>query len=240
MNRQRTNRGKVRKVMAAMAVTVIFGLSTSVKAAVILQDPMNGSSGDNLTGTTPASRGGIGTNAWNGSTDFKADGSVDAAAGSSGCIWLPFVPVAGNTYKVSAVLNTTSGGDYFLSMGFAQYNINPTVWNFADSSYTYGTVILPNNRGVGYGATYLGPGQGGAVSYQSPAGKVAFAIVLDATDSSSANWTLSFYMNRVLVRGPVALGSEIGINYVGFSNYANAGGTITGFQVESPATAEPL
>ncbi|MDD5705325.1 MAG: hypothetical protein PHR35_05330, partial [Kiritimatiellae bacterium] len=201
-----------------------------------LQDPLNGSGGTDLTGTSPESRGGVGPAAWGGSTNYKADGTVTPPGWNSGCIWLPFVPYTGHIYRVSAVMDTTLGGDgYWMTLGFAASQGLPDSWNFADGGFgTYGTVLLPNSRGPGTGSTYLGPAMAGGATHDSPTGPVKFVTILDATDPSSANWTLKFYVNKALVRGPVAFGSAVTINYVGFSNLRDGGGTIGDFLLEIP------
>ena len=81
-------------------------------AVVIYADDFSGLAAADLRGTAPD----VGGNTWLGTNNFKASGSVTAGAGS---ITLPFSPVAGNIYELSANLAFTTNDTSWIGVGFA-------------------------------------------------------------------------------------------------------------------------
>jgi hypothetical protein len=204
---------------------------------VIYYDPLNGANAT-LTGTSPDDRpGGVGTNEWNANTDgdFHANGQV--AGTSEDGVFLPFTPEAGTVYKLSADVDTTSGGAYYISLGFAELNANN---NFTVTSVNgYGTMIVRQNRGDGSGGAafagkwYQGVRNLGDTIYETTAGSQHLEIVLNARASNPANWTMEFFNNGSSVGGPATAssGSYGDIDYVGFTRTTGAGGTVKNFEL---------
>lgn len=160
-------------------------LGMTVSAAVVYQDPLNGATSGDLNGTSPADRGGVGAAAWAANTQFNEDGSVVGA--TAGGAWLPFVPVAGNVCRVSAKVNTTSGGSDWLSFGFAD---TADTGMYALGNGGYASVLLRHDRGAGQGFTFVGPDSTGGVPFDAPTGVVKVDIVLNAKSASATNWTI--------------------------------------------------
>ncbi|MDD5708731.1 MAG: hypothetical protein PHR35_22685, partial [Kiritimatiellae bacterium] len=214
--------GSARWVWVGLVAVTLAGRAAG---DVIYQDPLTNTASGNLDGTSPADRGGVGTNGWTANPLFKEDGSVTGV--DTGSAWLPFTPATGNIYYLSATIDVTSGGGNWITLGFAKTNDTSVPFTY----HGYGSVLLKGDRGANMGATCMGLGAEGGVAFDAPLGEVKFTIVLDAQAPSSADWTVRFFANDVPVRGPVAFDVEAPIHYVGFSKYLTAAGTIRDFQL---------
>ena len=220
-------------IAIALSATVLLTLGSSIHAATIYFDPLDGGS-SNLDGTSPADRGGTGSVVWDAhSPYFKADGTIEAGTNSSatGGAWLPFVPTAGNIYQLSADVNTTgsSNTNQWNSLGFS--STGNTSDSFLDGGYA--TMMLRDDRTVA-SSVYTGVANAGGSGYVPPAAGVGeLAIVLDATDANSANWTAEFFLDGTSLGAPATVSSgDFGdITHVGFSTLAKAAGTVADFQL---------
>mgnify|MGYP006288450631 CR=1 FL=1 len=219
-------------IAIALSATVLLTLGSSIHAATIYFDPLDGGS-SNLDGTSPADRGGTGSVVWDAhSPYFKADGTIEAGTNSSatGGAWLPFVPTAGNIYQLSADVNTTgsSNTNQWNTLGFS--STGNTSDSFLDGGYA--TMLLRDDR-TGVSSVYTGVAEVGGSNYAPPAGSVELVIVLDATDADSANWTAEFFLDGTSLGAPATVSSgDFGdITHVGFSTLAKAAGTVADFQL---------
>ncbi|MEM9481337.1 MAG: hypothetical protein AAGA58_16935 [Verrucomicrobiota bacterium] len=140
-------------------------------------------------------------------------------------IWLPFTPVQGKVYTLSADIISDRGGEG-IALSYGQFNAN-NHWNVSDVN-SYGTALVKsegNGRNV---ITYTGTRQAGSspISHDlvPDYGYVPVSIVLNATDVDSAKWTMEFLVDGVSVRGPgAASDGDFGdIRYIGLSR--NTGG----------------
>ena len=61
-------------------------------------------------------------------------------------------------------------------------------------------------------------------------------VVLDTT---AADWSAEWFVDDVLVRGPVAYGTQPVINWVGFGKFSSASGTVDNFSLSAVAAPEP-
>jgi hypothetical protein len=204
---------------------------------VIYYDPLNGANAT-LTGTSPDDRpGGVGTNEWsaNDDGDFQADGDV-TGTGNDGA-FLPFTPEPGNRYKLSAEVDTTGGGVYYISLGFAGLNAN-TIFTSATVD-GYGTMVVRQNRGDGSGGVafagkyYAGVGAAGDTIFTTTTGSQPLEIVLNALSPNAANWTVEFLNNGASVGGPLTASSGTygDIAYVGFTRAESAVGMVSNFEL---------
>mgnify|MGYP006271859483 CR=1 FL=1 len=211
--------------------TVVLSVGSAASASLIVDtviyaDPLDGVSGD-LDGTSPSDRGGTGLVDWDANSVFKANG--DIAEGDDSGAWLPFVPTAGNIYQLSADVNTTgsSNTNQWNTLGFS--DAGDTSEDFIPQGYA--TMLL---RDVRTGATaFTGLGTAGSSGFDPPAGVVEFAIVLDATDANSANWTAEFFLDGTSLGASATVSSgDFGdITHVGFSTLKDAAGTVADFQL---------
>ena len=214
----------------ASAFLVLSQAVTSA-ATIIYSDDFSGLVATELRGTAPDVGGGT----WLGTSNFKANGGVTTGAGS---ITLPFSPVAGNVYTLSADLSFTSNDASWIGLGFA------------DASATWtGTPALGNgNRFTGAVITgyswMISAPTVGQTGFRGNAGNnavteipgaevlssnVALTITLDTT---GANWETSFFVNSVLLGTTTATGSQP-IDSVGFSVFSGALGSVDNFQLTS-------
>lgn len=216
------------KKVLLSSIVCVFGLAINpVNASTIYQHSFSGSDGVNLFGTGIDIDNNGGSNTWSGSTgSFDADGSVDGE-GSHG-VWLPFSPTSGNIYQLSGSIDYTSGA--WITLGFAVGNPN-NHFNTIEAE-PYGTALV--NTGV---LAIDGQGLEGQNANAGLSGFNNIDIVLDATDTDSANWTVAFYLEGALVSGPNTVTNsetwpdtgDLGrIQYVGFSTNS-AVGTIDDF-----------
>jgi fibronectin-binding autotransporter adhesin len=243
------------KLAILLTLTVVCATISDASVSVVTNyvDDFSGLSTANLSGTVPDTTL---TNAnypsgalWqSGSTTFKANGSVASAPGTGSGVWLPFTPVVGHIYNISANMNTTGGGQNWITLSFS---IAATAQNYrvvTTSVGSMGTLILRANRGSGTGATdaqfYHGLfGSSGTVTMSDatpPAGVVAVGVTLDCTDPNSANWTtaLSFNGSTVFAAAPSENTNYNNIKWIGFTDSA-AVGTIGNLVVTDTFTNEP-
>jgi hypothetical protein len=237
---------------ALIALVASMGTMASSEAAILYADDF--SEAGSLHGTTPDTTSGGAT--WTSGTAFLANGTVSTTPTSGA--WLPFIPTAGNIYTVSSLINTTAGGQNWISLGFSAAATALPNNRFADGAVVaLGTFLLRQNRGSGTGSTdsqfFIGETTSGPVTSiaMPPLGAVSAKITLDASNPSPALWTLGLSLNG----SPITLvgnsnpldGSDPGttvsnfgdIKFVGFTVTNTAGGTIDDFQVEVTPVPEP-
>lgn len=211
-------------------VALTLAASISLQAVVIFQEDFNGTPGANLNGTTPTITTGGAT--WNANPVFDADGSVaDTADGGA---WLAFVPQAGEIYQLTASFDVTSGGTNWLSLGFADSTADQRAVITGYTSY-----LQRNNADV---VTFTGLGvSAGRIDYDGVLSNanVTVTMVLDATDASSSNWTVSIFAEDSLgntVSRPASLvgsGNYDDISAVGFSVNEGASAQISSFELST-------
>lgn len=236
-----------------------FGPDVVRAQTVLYSEDFAGDAATLLTGTTPDTTTDGAT--WTAGSRYTTDGILSAAAGNQSAL-LPFVPLPGNIYTVSADINTTAGGQNWISLGFsAAVNALPNN-RFADGPFVaMATFLLRENRASGTGATdaqfFLGETTANVTSFPTPpTGVVNAKITLDATDADSVNWTIALSLNGILqtlvTNSMPTDGSDPGsdasqlsdIKWVGFTlASATVVGTIDNFKVEStgePSVAPPF
>ncbi len=231
----------------ALLAFVAFGPAAVSGQTILYSEDFTGDAVTLLTGTTPDTTTNAAT--WTAGSRFTTNGILTAATGNHSAL-LPFVPVQGNIYSVSADINTTAGGQNWISLGFsAAVNALPNN-RFADGPFVaMATFLVRENRGSGTGATdaqfFLGETTMNLTSFPTPpTGVVNVRITLDATDADSANWTVALFVNGVaqtlITNSMPTDGSDPGtdaskfsdIKWVGFTlANANVTGTIDNFEV---------
>ncbi len=226
-------------LVAAVAGTLGLAAAGSASAAVVYQDNFNRAG--QLNGSTPIPTD-TGSSTWTAGTSVSttsASGGYASMSSTSTMAYLPFTPVSGNVYTLSASLDPVVGTTTnWLALGFF-----PSSGSNVGSAPNAGPSVMileRDNRGSqvfnGDGAAVTGP-----TSPNSP-GYTTWSIVLDTTQP---DWTVSF--SEVGVVGETNFqtftygGSTPNptINTVGFGNNALAG-TVQQFtltdSVPEPAT----
>jgi hypothetical protein len=221
---------------------------TAFAQTVLYAEDFAGDATTALSGTTPDTTTNAAT--WIAGSRFKTDGILTAATGNHGA-WLPFIPTPGNSYAVTADLNTTAGGQNWISLGFSGAATALPNNRFADGPVVaMASFLVRANRATGTGATdaqfFVGETTNKVTSFPSPpTGVVTARITLDAADPDSTNWTTALFINGIeqtLAFNAMPLdGSDAGtdasrfsdIKFVGFTiANANVEGTIDNFRVE--------
>ena len=207
-------------VTSAVAQVVVV----STPPVTIISDPMNATAGTLLNGTTPASRGGIGSWAWGAGTNLVMDGTNLTEAAASDSAFIPFTPDAGNIYTLSCQMDILSGN--WIALGFSQ-NSHPENYS---GFWTSTNVLQAWMCQVGTGDYFLftGPELTAAVGtpYIGPGFNSVHtnAIVLNTV---GANWTLQYFVDGAAVGGPAAYSPTPGVNPV--INYVGIGNSDTNF-----------
>lgn len=228
-----------------LAAVALFAIATTAPAATIIySDPLNGS-GSDLNGTSPADRGGTGTDAWVAGSEFNADGSVAGPDDEEQGAWLPFTPQAGMIYTLSADVDPTGGGGDWISLGFAENNTTTgpgAAFFTVNNPGGYGHITVKDTRGSGDGQVFPGEGTsadaGSEVTFDpADTGAIALKIVLDTTGATSADWTLEFFQAGNPISGPTTLSAAVGngdlgnIQHVGFTNLNDVTGSVKNFEL---------
>ncbi|WOO41477.1 DUF6288 domain-containing protein [Rubellicoccus peritrichatus] len=194
-------------------------------AGLVYLHRFNNESRVHMNGITPDYT--LGSEVWendsSGASYFYDDGYIGTNKRRG--IWLPFTPVQGKVYTLSADIISDRGNEG-IALSYAQYDAN-NHWN-TTSVNSYGTALI-KSEGEGRNIiTYTGTRSAGAstipTDYVPDYGYVHVSIVLDATDADSANWTMEFFIDGVSVRDPgmVSDGDFGDIRYIGLSR--NTGG----------------
>jgi hypothetical protein len=148
----------------------------------------------------------IGTNKWIAASAWRTDGIRANITNATANAFLPFVPVAGQVYRLSADINCVgTGNSDWLSLGFAYGTNTGTAWQSANNPVGW---MLARDSGTSTldGQTFLGPGTTGSVNTGVyPTGTMNYAIVLD---TRPAAWTFTFLVNSNIVVPATAFGSS--------------------------------
>ena len=210
-----------------LLISIVMCLVSSTSADTpIYRDVFNGSPTDDILGRAPdVAAGDYASNVWisaAATSGWFDDGHKESVGHSSAM--LPFTPEQGKIYRLSSDLDITEGGTYM-------------VFGFYDGTKT-------NPMGVSYGAfelrlnqvtAFTGYARKGSISITGQHDSVRYTVVLDCTDTDSANWTMSHYMDGVLVDGAenrtAAKGNYADITYVGYGTKETAIGTFNNFEL---------
>lgn len=166
--------------LCGLLVICAAGCADPGWAAVIYQENFDGGSGS-LAGSSPAVA--VGGGAWAGSAAFKADGTI---TGGGGGVYLP--------------LAIEVGYEYSLSVSFVRVSGTWVAAGFAGGSATSAN-RLSENDGRGWGLAqadkvqaFLGPNTASKTTLDTVSTTnvaTTQVIVLDATSSEPANWTVT-------------------------------------------------
>ncbi|MGC9259541.1 MAG: PEP-CTERM sorting domain-containing protein [Phycisphaerae bacterium] len=260
------------KAVIAGAVLAALGLTASAATAdnIIYQDFTGAGTPSatigTLNGATPVIDNYTGSPTWNAGYAWADSGYSNGIANTNGTsrdsAYLPFVPVAGNVYTLSAIMDPytngpTGNGSYgssqssdWLGLGFlpstypaqgtghslAFDSTSPTgasPWMVARSSA--GTVIGHVHETCGY----VGVGNQNGHTYNPPTigAPLTETIILN---TQAANWTVTFLVDGANIGGAGTTytfsSANPDIAYVGVEN-AVIDGTISDFTLSTPEPA---
>lgn len=181
-----------RSFLLALVCGLLLGSHSH--AETVYSDTFSGTGGG-IDGTTPASRGGVGTQAWIASPGLALSGSSSLVSTSrTGDFggFLPFVPSAGYTYTFTLTIgadNTGQTNDNFAEFGFAK--LAATSNQFDSPAVTgYAWWLQRNVAGLGgNNFAYGGPAGANRLNTDFIKTPTTRSIVLDTTQPQ---WTASF------------------------------------------------
>ncbi len=228
--------------VALAIVLSSFGSTAAIGAGVIYDENFLGAATDNLNGSTPDTDNSGNSSLWLASSGFKQDGTIpnNVALGA----FLPFTPVAGNTYTLSVSFANVAGTSVnWLAAGFAKglpANAETGPNRFVEGNaigrawtlYRASNATNPNQA-------FSGGGTGGAVNWTggpTNGGNVDLQIVLD---TNPAIWTATYFAKRdtdgsYTMVAPAANLTAQDIGAVGFArNTGDVTGKITNFTLET-------
>ena len=217
------------KLLSVLTLGVALAYTSVASAAevIIYQDNFDRNGILNGSEPTITTEG----NLWN-SLNWTTDGSAAKPGAAGWMAILPFTPVTGYVYTLSASMNPTTPADsssWFI-LGFTGRGATDNWFAAAQSSASVGARVS-NAASPDFYA--LGPGAAGFGTLGNYADGVPhlYSITLDTTALNSANWTVSYSVNGTQVIAPTALGYTPVINYVGFGSGDATGGTIDNFSL---------
>ena len=193
-----------RNLIWLFSFVLLLGLAASNQAAVetIYYDNFDGSVGTPLNGTTPdVSLTGAKWVA--GPNDFDADGTITWDTVPFGdSAYLPFIPVSGYTYTLSATIQAFSGpttpDSNWIGLGFTQSNANPESRFYTDNNTRTPVYwgMTRTNTASQTDQTFTGPDTAGSLNTLTTSAD-NIKIVLDTTLTT---WVVSWYYNNALQR----------------------------------------
>ena len=220
---------------AGTAALAFAGPAGAASAAVVYQDNFNRTGSLNASTPSPTDTGSATWAAGDSITTTTASGGYASLTSTSSMAYLPFTPVSGNIYTLTASLNPATGATTnWLAFGFFPQNVS-SVGSAPDAAASV-MVLERDNRGSqvfnGDGKSVDGPKSPNGTGYTK------WTIVLNTT---RPDWTVS--ISEVGVSGEANFktftygGSTANptINTVGFGTNALAG-TVRQFKLTTSVT----
>jgi hypothetical protein len=254
LNSATSNSGSYQVVVSNSVSVITSALAQvtvlAIPSSAIYSDSLSNNAGASLNGRTPDTTD-TGGAVWSADPDWLMSGTsaVDQATGIefNGNAWLPFTPVAGRFYTLSAVLDDPASGTGWLILGFSgsTQDTNGAWWTYGD---TYGMILArfdgATNGNGGDNQWFFGPGTAnGGETHTYSTGPSTNTVILDTTPASPTNWTFTFLVNGAVVRGATSaaslgLGSGPVIGAAGFGSIDN-NATVSSFSLveQTPPSA---
>jgi len=217
-------------------VAILTLLPGALNAQVTLySQAFTGGSGSDLNGTAVA--GGTLAANWVAGTAFNLDGSVAGTIPRTSAV-LPFTPIAGKIYRLSANITITSVGSTWLGLGFAD---NVAFTGLDNNTNRFAGAAIP-----GYSWMFHSAISGQSYFQGSLLANPAIESVADTLSTSvqvmielittNANWSTRYYLNNIEVASGAYVGRATSIDSVGLTA-GNGIGTITNFLVTAESFA---
>lgn len=210
----------------AVAAGCMVLVAGQAQGAVVLADNFSGSGDLNgRTPTTAQNAGDVWQDTGAGFGTFSA--GVLTTSGSANTAILPFVPTAGNTYVLSADMNSTSGNGNWISLGFQTGTADGAPWGSSNS--LYGWVYL---TGTGSANAYAGLYATNRIG-SAKAVTVAQHNIAITLDTTNAQWVVSASVDGSSFGTPYtfAAGSNPAIQRVVLARSDASSGTFQNLQL---------
>lgn len=245
-NLEPTNAGFYMVVVSSLSLSVT---STPVSVVVVTpvtntlyHDEFAGATGP-LNGRVPDTVGA--PNEWMANPYWTAgnNGTTNAAmaTGDAGGpnAFLPFVPIPGQVYVLSAVLDDQAGGDQWLALGYSGADETNGGLN---QGITYGWILARDDGDANANQVFVGPGTDGGASLDDfSTGPATYTTILDTRPVVRSQWSFSFKVNGATVLPPTPFGgSGPPVAYVGMGIGAGGADTATAQHFTLTALSEPV
>ncbi len=221
-------------LLAAHSPAFIFSLRTTVPytayyvstdSTIIYLDTFGGSA-DSLEGRTVETGGGAGAT-WITKEGFESDGFVAAiSTNASRVAALPFTPMAGERYRLSADLSIAY--DAWVAIGFISDDITVN-----GREFFFNLIDTPapwiNMTSTGIVNTFGGPSTADKVAFPNLGTNGTLMIELD---TRASDWVATYFMDGTALRTHTFTGALSNINHVGFGNFSPADMTVDNFKLE--------
>ena len=212
-----SNPGGVIKSAVAMLQVV------QPRTNILYLDYFSGAAGalNNRTPDTDA----IYSNKWIAANAWRTDGTRANIANATANAFLPFVPEAGQVYRLSADINCVGADSMdWLSLGFANGTNTEAAWQLANNAVGW---MLARDSGTvtADGQTFLGPGNTSSTNTGvHPTGTMNYVIILDTRPAQRADWTFTFLVNsNVVVPATTFRGDGPTISSIGLGMLSGGG-----------------
>ncbi len=210
----------------SLATGLLLSSAIAAHADVLFSDNFDGASTP-LHGTTPDTT--LADAAWV-SADWLADGTIAVGSGNAAdhSAFLPFVPLPGNIYTLTATMTQPSGGDAtgWVAIGFTRFSATSGSFWANDAApwmlWRPGTASSPNEV-----ASFRGPQTGGALSVGTATGTATFTIVLNTEGTA---WTVEWKVNGTPLRQET-YDANPSITHIGFGRENGQSSTFSHFSL---------
>jgi hypothetical protein len=202
------------------------------EAIVVYADPFQGSGP--FTGTTPASRGGVGDAAWQavGTTWSLADGLQHGPSarivGTS--VSLPFEPEPGWVYRVSATVDISAGGGSWGAVGFLSHSNRVFFSDLFSGGYAW--MAQRHEHDPAYGANFAAGGPGITGKLEQTDDHFGRHRRMVQLDTRGRSWRAKFFVDGELVAWHV-FDRPPPVRFVGLGAAGKATAAFTNFRVEA-------
>ncbi|MBP8305053.1 MAG: hypothetical protein KBE04_13115, partial [Phycisphaerae bacterium] len=227
----------LRIALSLVSLLLVLAATSVVAAEVLYYDNFDGPANVDLSGTTPD----VTTDAspWQAGTWIKANGSF--GGGSSGQMFtaaLPFLPVTGAAYELSATVD--NAGDW---VGIAFLSAAPNVSTRINDN---GPLLWSLTRPSGASAkdqAFVGPGTGGGLGNTTTTSAAELKVRIEM--NSETDWLVRWFFDgsQEFQRTVNPSTSGMALRYVGFGSnglFSACTGTIRSFKlVEIPQALKP-
>lgn len=220
------------RILIGVASSLLLAIASS-NAATIIYSQSFGGTATTLLDTTAVQTG---TGNWIAGATFTTSGNLTGTARRTSAV-LPFNPVQGEIYTVTATVTVTNTG--FIGLGFAdKINFTGNTGGMNDNN-AFRFAATTNIAGYSWlfqtstaETAYAGAGLVSASGTTAATGAVALKIVLDASDIT--NWVTTYYVNGTSIGTSTASAATLdaAIDSVGFTS-GNGLGTIRDFTLTS-------
>ncbi|MEA2069175.1 MAG: hypothetical protein U9P12_08245, partial [Verrucomicrobiota bacterium] len=222
-------------LLAAHSPAFVFSLQTtmphsaytneSIDSIVVYQDTFGGMPGP-LEGRLVETGGSAGAT-WITKDGFETDGNIASiSTNASRVAALPFTPVAGERYRLSA--NISVSDDAWVALGFISDDITVNgrefFFNLIDNPAPW-----MNMTSLGIVNTFGGPSTADKIAFPNLGTNGTLIIELD---TRGTHWIATYFMDETALRTNTFAGALFNINHVGFGNFSPADMTVDNFKLE--------